>query len=198
MLQAGCIYLGIIIPCPETFHPLHLPRRFITPCPTTNAISTKVYPKHPAWLTFPLPLPQTSLQIWSLPDPSPRSAWSLGRLSPLLAWIKVTYFSWGRLSSFCLGPSCTLHSWCRNREGARHSSHSLSLSLPLIVFPFPGVWEREHPRAHFSARAQVPLGGAQSLREPCKPCAKALLMLCVPPGLGSTPFLSLSPRRPLE
>ena len=73
MLQAGCIYLGIITPCPETFHPRHLPRRFITPCPTTNAISTKVYPKHPAWLTFPLSLPQTSLQIWSLPDPSPLS-----------------------------------------------------------------------------------------------------------------------------
>lgn len=22
MLQAGCIYLGLITPCPETFHPL--------------------------------------------------------------------------------------------------------------------------------------------------------------------------------
>ena len=49
MLQAGCIYLGLITPCPETFHPLHLPRRLIAPCPTTNAISTKEYPKHPAW-----------------------------------------------------------------------------------------------------------------------------------------------------
>jgi len=48
MLQAGCIYLGLITPCPATFHPLHLPRRLITPCPTTNAISTKEYPKHPA------------------------------------------------------------------------------------------------------------------------------------------------------
>ena len=28
------------------------------------------------------------------------SAWSLGRLSPLLAWIKVTYLRWGRLSLF--------------------------------------------------------------------------------------------------
>ena len=27
---------------------LHLPRRLIIPCPTTNAISTKEYPKHPA------------------------------------------------------------------------------------------------------------------------------------------------------
>jgi len=44
MLQAGCIYLGLITPCPETFHPLHLPRRLITPCATTNAISTKEYP----------------------------------------------------------------------------------------------------------------------------------------------------------
>ena len=65
MLQAGCIYLGLINPCPETFHPLHLPRRLIapcpetlhplhlprrliTPCPTTNVISTKEYSKYPA------------------------------------------------------------------------------------------------------------------------------------------------------
>ena len=27
MLQAGCIYLGLVTPCPETYHPLHLPRR---------------------------------------------------------------------------------------------------------------------------------------------------------------------------
>ena len=53
MLQASCIYLGLIDPCPETFHPLHLPRRLITPCPTTNAISTKEYPNiWPDWL-FP-------------------------------------------------------------------------------------------------------------------------------------------------
>jgi len=108
MLQAGCIYLGLITRCLETFHPLHLPRRLSAPCPTTNAISTKKYPKHPTWLTFPLSLPQASLQIWSLPDPSLRSAWSLGRLSPLFAWIKVTYFCWGHLSSFCLGPNYTL------------------------------------------------------------------------------------------
>ena len=35
MLQAGCIYLGLITSCPETFHPLHLPRGFIAPCPET-------------------------------------------------------------------------------------------------------------------------------------------------------------------
>ena len=40
---------------------------------------------------------------WSL------SAWLLGQLSPLLAWIKVIYFCWGCLSSFCLGPNYTLH-----------------------------------------------------------------------------------------
>ena len=33
ILQAGCIYLGLSNPCPETFHPLHLPRRLIAPCP---------------------------------------------------------------------------------------------------------------------------------------------------------------------
>ena len=126
MLHAPCIYLGLItpypetfhplhlprrliIPCPETFHPLHLPRRLITPCPTTNAISTKEYPKHPTSLTFPLSLPQASLQTWSLPDPSLHLAWSLGGLSLLLAWIKVTYFCWGHLSLFCLGLNYNLH-----------------------------------------------------------------------------------------
>ena len=48
MLQAGCIYLGLINPCLETYHPLHQPRRLITPCPTTNVISTKEYSKYPA------------------------------------------------------------------------------------------------------------------------------------------------------
>ena len=59
MLQAGCIYLGLIAPCPETFHPLHPPRRLIAPCPTINVISTKEYSKYPAWLTFPLSLCKT-------------------------------------------------------------------------------------------------------------------------------------------
>ena len=31
MLQAGCIYLGLITPCPETFHPLHLARDLSPP-----------------------------------------------------------------------------------------------------------------------------------------------------------------------
>ena len=57
MLQACCIYLGLITPCPETFPPLQLPRRLITPCPTANAISAEDETKHPAWLTFPLSLP---------------------------------------------------------------------------------------------------------------------------------------------
>ena len=43
MLQASCIYRGLISPCPETYHPLHPPRRLITPCPTTSVISAKEY-----------------------------------------------------------------------------------------------------------------------------------------------------------
>ena len=61
MLQASCIYLGLISPCPESYHPLHPPRRLITPCPTASVISTEEYSKYPSWLTFPLSLPQTSL-----------------------------------------------------------------------------------------------------------------------------------------
>ena len=48
MLQASCISLGLITPCPETFHPLYPPRRLTTSCPTTSAISTKEYSKYPA------------------------------------------------------------------------------------------------------------------------------------------------------
>ena len=48
MHQASCIYLGLITPCSETYHPLHPPRRLITPCPTTNVISTKEYSKYPS------------------------------------------------------------------------------------------------------------------------------------------------------
>ena len=48
MLQVSCIYLGFTSPCPETYHPLHLPRRLITPCPTTSVISTKEYSKYPS------------------------------------------------------------------------------------------------------------------------------------------------------
>ena len=51
MLRAGYIYLGLITSC----------RKPPTPGSNTNAISTKDYPKHPAWLKFPLSLPQTSL-----------------------------------------------------------------------------------------------------------------------------------------
>ena len=48
VFPAGCIYLGLITRCPETYHPLHPPRRLSTPCPTTSVISTKEYSKYPA------------------------------------------------------------------------------------------------------------------------------------------------------
>ena len=130
MLRASCIYLGLITPCQET-HPLHLPRRLITPCSTISVISTKEYSKYPAWLTFPLSLPQTSLQVWSLPDPFQRSAWSLGRLSPLLAWIKVIYFCWGHLSFSSLPELCLTFLVPKSRRGrGTHLTLSHLLTLP--------------------------------------------------------------------
>ena len=47
MLQASCIYLGLITPCPDTYYPLHPPGRIITPCPTASVISTKEHSKYP-------------------------------------------------------------------------------------------------------------------------------------------------------
>ena len=71
MLQAGCIYLGLNNPCPGDLSPPvqkpsipNICKRLITPCPTKNDISTKEDPKYPAWLTFPLSLPQTSLYLF--------------------------------------------------------------------------------------------------------------------------------------
>ena len=81
MLQvSGCIYLGLIIVYPEYIHTLHLPRRIITPCPTTNAISTKVDPKHPPWLTFPLSL--TQVQFSSVAQSCPTLCDPMNRSTP--------------------------------------------------------------------------------------------------------------------
>ena len=111
MIQAGCVYLGLITHCPESFHPLHLSRRLITPCPTTNAISTKEYPKHPAWLTFPLSLPQTSLQ--NMEPPRSLSALSLiVRLTVALPCLnKGNLLLLRSALHFCLGPNYTLQSF---------------------------------------------------------------------------------------
>ena len=87
MLPAGCIYLGLITPCPNP----------PTSCSTTNAISTIRLPKTSCLPNISLiaspNLPLNMEPPWSLL----RSAWSLGRLLPLLAWIKVTDLYWGRL-----------------------------------------------------------------------------------------------------
>ena len=138
MLWACCIHPGLIIPCPKP----------PTPCSITNAISTKDYPKRPPWLTFPLSLnlPLNMMPPWSLSC----SAWSFGRLSPLLAWIKVTCLCWGHLS-FSAGaiPYSYSYSWCRNPERARHLSLSLSLSSLSLFSLFLESGNRNTHRAHF-------------------------------------------------
>ena len=53
MLQASCTYLGLITPCPETYHPLHPPRRLITPCPTTVSSQQKNTQNIPPDWRFP-------------------------------------------------------------------------------------------------------------------------------------------------
>ena len=108
MLQACCIYLGLITPCPETFHLLHLPRRLITPCPATNAISTKIYPQKShlvnvslmASTSLPTNMaPPCSLSVLSLvirPTVAPPCL-NKGNLLPLRSSLL-----------FCLGPNYTL------------------------------------------------------------------------------------------
>ena len=121
MLQGGCIYQGLINPCPETSHPLPLPRTYhplprglITPspkpptlCSTANAISPKEYQKRPAWLPFPYRFHKSPFKyeafliplVLSLavrPTVAPPCL-NKGNLPPL------------RLSLlFCLGPNYTL------------------------------------------------------------------------------------------
>ena len=145
MLQAGCIYLGLTTPCPETSHPLHLPRTY-HPCPgdlspptqnlppriQTNAISIKDYPKrstrlpHKSPFKYEASLIPLALSLVVRPTAA-APCLNKGNLPPL------------RLSLlFCLGRNYTVHSWCGNRERARH----LSLS-PSHCFPFSrnlGAW----------------------------------------------------------
>ena len=144
MLRAWCIYLGLITPCPETSHLLHLPGTYhplprnlptptsawdlsspaqkpptsyiclglITPCPGDLSLPAQNlrplfnYKCHlnqrllkTSRLTNVSLIASTNLPLnmkppWSLSC----SAWSLGRLSPLLALIKVTYLHWDHLS----------------------------------------------------------------------------------------------------
>ena len=70
---------------------------------------------------------------WSLSALS----WSLGRLSPLLAWIKVTYFCWG--PSFLFLPQPKLHltklmliQWC--------CGHCLIVYIKIFYFINYNYW----------------------------------------------------------
>ena len=108
MLQASYICLGLITPCPETFHPLYLPRRLITPCLTTNVISTKKIPKTSRLINVSL-IASTNLPINMEPP------WSLLALSLVIRpTVTPPYLNKGNLlllrSSFlfCLGPNHTL------------------------------------------------------------------------------------------
>ena len=91
---------GTYRPQPKTSHPLvnykcHLSWRLLkTSClPNISLIASTNLPLNmkPPWSVL-------------------HAAWSLGRLSPLLAWIKVTYFSWGRLS-FSASARTVPYSW---------------------------------------------------------------------------------------
>ena len=93
MLQDGWIYLGLITPCPGDLSP---PAQNLPPPVQLQMPSQlKINPKHPTWHRFHKPPFKYEASLIPL-----HSAWSLGQLLPLLAWIKVTYLRWGHLSFF--------------------------------------------------------------------------------------------------
>ena len=54
MLQASCIYLGLIIPCPETFPLLH-PVQKPSPCPTPAQKTYHPLPNYKCHLNEKIP-----------------------------------------------------------------------------------------------------------------------------------------------
>ena len=80
MLQAGCICLELITLCPETFHPLHLPRKLITPwsevaqlCPILcHPMGSSLHQAPPSmgfsrqeyWIGLPFPSPTYCLSLF--------------------------------------------------------------------------------------------------------------------------------------
>ena len=125
MFQASCIYLGLITPCLETFHPLHLPGTYHPllrgliihcpkppiPCSTTNAISSKEHPKHPAWLTFPYRFHKPPFKYEASLIPLAHSLVIRPTVAP--PCLNKGNLSQLRSSSFlhCLLSSCTLHNY---------------------------------------------------------------------------------------
>ena len=165
---------GLITPCPETFHPLHLPETY-HPLPNYKRHLNWRIPKtshltNVSLITF-TNLPLNMKPPWSLLH----SAWLLGWLSPLLAWIKVTYFRWGPLSFFFAST------WTIPYILGAGRGWGTRLTLPHFhCFLFSGVWEHEHPPSSLFCQGSSSPGDA-----------KALLMLCGPPGLSSIPLPSL-------
>ena len=79
------------------------------------------------------------------------------------------------------------------REGEALVSFSLSL-LPLIVFPFPGVWEQEHAPSSLSARAhKVPLRTPSAFVSGASLVLRVYWCFAYPQASGTVPSLSLSP-----
>ena len=112
------------------------------------------------------------------------STWSLGRPSPLLAWIKVTY-----LPLFWLSPKYTLHSWCLN-PGEGKALVSLSRSR---CFPFSRNLEMEHPPNSLFARAhKFPSGMPSAFMSSTSLVLRLYCCFMCPQASGSIPFLSLS------
>ena len=160
MLQTGCIYLGLITPCPETFPPPTPAQKTYCPLPNYKCHLNKRILKISRLINVSL-IASTSLPINMKPP------WSLSVLSLVVRpTVAPPCLNEGNLlllrSSFlfCLAGTVPYILGAKTREGARHSSHSLSLSLPLTVSPFslllslfPESGSANILRAHFSARA---------------------------------------------
>ena len=137
MLQASCIYLGLISPCPETYHPSTRPED-LSPSAQWQVSSQQKNTQNipPDW-RFPYRFHKPPYKYEASLIPSALSRVVRPTVAPPCLK-KGNLFLLRSSFLFCLAGTMPYIFGAETREGARHSSHSLSHSPSLSLFsPFP-------------------------------------------------------------
>ena len=192
MLQASCIYLGLISPCPETYHPSTRPED-LSPSAQWQVSSQQKNTQNipPDW-RFPYRFHKPPYKYEASLIPSALSRVVRPTVAPPCLK-KGNLFLLRSSFLFCLAGTMPYIFGAETGRG-RGTRLTLCLTLPPShCFPlFPGVQERRHPWAHFSARAlRFPSGTPSAFVSGASLVLRLYWCFAYPKASALPPFLSL-------